>query len=159
MTEKEVKEYPVEPGKRQFYVRLDDAKANLSPPGSGCRWFRKVPVNLFFEHPDDTTATLEPVILDRVECADTHNMEIIAALFDLFKDDCSTVSLNQAVTSLQKMGLTGSGGGAGASSVRRAIESIFSLNGGKIAKPGLNNDFIELAVNEQGYKCLQRITA
>ena len=42
------------PQQGRWYVRLDDVKANLAPPGEGSEWYKKVPVSLFFDN-DETT--------------------------------------------------------------------------------------------------------
>jgi len=46
MSEKFAKEYGIPDAERKMLVRLDDAKANMSPPASDVTWFRKIGVDL-----------------------------------------------------------------------------------------------------------------
>jgi RecA-family ATPase len=67
MSAKEADVYGISEDARRWYVRLDDAKGNLSPPADGVRWFRRVDHVL----PNgDHVGTLETVKLEKVEKED-----------------------------------------------------------------------------------------
>ena len=46
MTQKDAEDLGVDPDDRRWYVRLDDAKASMSPPADATTWFRRVSVEL-----------------------------------------------------------------------------------------------------------------
>lgn len=60
MCEKEAKQLGIPESERFWYVRIDNAKGNMSAPASGAKWLRKVSVKL----PNgDSVGTLEPIDL------------------------------------------------------------------------------------------------
>ena len=65
MGEKEAKRFGVSKDRRKWYCRLDDAKANLSPPCSRMAWFERVSVSLS-ESFDETTGTMVVADLSEV---------------------------------------------------------------------------------------------
>jgi hypothetical protein len=46
MSPKDATDLGIDPDDRRWYVRLDDAKASMSPPAEGTTWFRRVSVDL-----------------------------------------------------------------------------------------------------------------
>ena len=70
MNAKEAKEYGIPKPRRKWFVRLDDAKANLSPPRGKASWFEKKSVALFFDS-NETTGTIEPTSIERVVAENT----------------------------------------------------------------------------------------
>jgi hypothetical protein len=65
MSEKEAKVFGVPAERAKWFVRLDDAKANLAPPMGEGRWFEKQSVFLTIDS-TESTGTLAPAELDFV---------------------------------------------------------------------------------------------
>lgn len=111
MSEKDAKRHGVPAEQRPWYVRLDSAKANLSAPSSGARWFRRVSVRVAvladeceaetFDGDDgrrwafEEVGALEAVALDTVEAGDDDGA-VLAALAGVLKTD-ERVGLADAV--------------------------------------------------------------
>lgn len=152
MTKKESTGYGIPEHRAPWFVRLDDAKANLAPPTVESCWYEKKSVKLFFDS-DETTGALAPVKLDRVEELLDKNATITAALFSIPRDDGGSISLNQAVQHLIMEGLTGMNGGSGPTSIRRAIEAVFVATD---AVPNRDQtERIRFTKDGRGYFCLQ----
>tara|TARA_B100000780_G_scaffold59903_1_gene38390 strand:+ start:2023 stop:4290 length:2268 start_codon:yes stop_codon:yes gene_type:complete len=75
MDKDSAKKHGIHESNRHQYVRLDDAKANLSLVSGRPKWFKRVSVTL--DNFDDV-GVLEPTYLD--EKADNNELELIAAL-------------------------------------------------------------------------------
>lgn len=67
MTEEDAKTYNVPTSERKWFLRLDDAKGNMSPPADEVRWFRKQDVVL---SNGDHVGTVSPAALTPVEVDD-----------------------------------------------------------------------------------------
>ena len=59
MSEGEAAGWGLDPDDHRWYMRLDDAKANLSPPAEATRWFKKVSVELPNGQPGDHVGVAE----------------------------------------------------------------------------------------------------
>lgn len=74
MSERDAGELGVAPDERRWYVRLDDAKASMSPPAERARWFRRVSVDLPRSAaalgPLDSVGVLEPWAPPQPDAAD-----------------------------------------------------------------------------------------
>jgi hypothetical protein len=127
MTPKEAVEYGVQPGRENWYVRLDDAKANLSPPIGSSSWYEKHSVRLHFDS-EETTGTLAPAQFGEPEL-NLH--EQLAPLYNLPFDDNGCISLHKACEAMKACGITGAKGGTSVINIRRHIESLFALVGGE----------------------------
>jgi len=94
MTLQEAKEYSIPFDQHKRYVRLDNAKSNLSAPKpNGPDWFFFESVQLSFNDPE-TTGVLKPVKLEKFEQIDEKEVAIMDALDSLFKEE-SEMPLNQ----------------------------------------------------------------
>lgn len=93
MGKKEAKIFGISMSDVPFYVRLTNAKANLTPPSKAFSWYKKVSVKLKFDD-DDTTGTLEMNELNQVEEVDERDV-LINMVFDRVKPggDKTTFSL------------------------------------------------------------------
>lgn len=65
MTPKEAADYGVPISRARWYMRIDNAKENLSPPGLGAMWYEKKSVQIFFGN-DQTVGTVEPAEMDPI---------------------------------------------------------------------------------------------
>ena len=106
MSPKDAERYDVLEEDRHLYVRLDDAKANVSLIGANTRWFRRVGVTIANS---DEVGVLVPEGLEPVErgdAADADNLHrtIIAALLAQVPED--EISLNAAAKRLAWSGHT-----------------------------------------------------
>ena len=64
MSEADAETFGIQADRRRWYVRLDDAKANMAPPADRARWFEKVDHQL---RNGDHVGTVKAVELSRVE--------------------------------------------------------------------------------------------
>lgn len=96
MSEKEAKKLGVPIPRREFYVRLDGAKANLRPPASDTNWFLRVDVRLAT---GDHIGVLEPTRLEPIE-EEAELDKTIAQLLALEIPVGTRVSVNAAATLL-----------------------------------------------------------
>lgn len=101
MSKKDAERYGVPENERHLYVRLDDAKANLSLVSPDAQWFKRVGVQI---QNGEEVGTLERVILDDkltpVQASEQHDLHhmVIAALLAQIKDP--EITLNQAAIQL-----------------------------------------------------------
>jgi hypothetical protein len=138
MSEKEGRMYGIVGRARGWYIRLDEAKANLSPPGTGRAaevfggsgdggvWFKKVSVPLVAvgggaEY--EPTGTLEPVVLDAVSSAVTISEQLSVVkdvVIGKLKDgeSYSVYQLGEAIASLGVLDLS-------SRQIMRLIEEVF----------------------------------
>lgn len=93
MQEKEAKAVGIDPKRRRWYVRLDDAKANMRPPSDDARWFERVSVTL--PNGKDKVGVLKPVEFDVVEEMDPFH-RTITELLALEMSDGDRWTVNQA---------------------------------------------------------------
>jgi hypothetical protein len=106
MSPKDAERYGVPEQQRHLYVRLDDAKANVSLIGAEARWFRRVGVPIAN---GDEVGVLVPEDLEPVEHGDTDESDdlhrtIIASLLAQVPED--ELSLNAAAIRLAWSGHT-----------------------------------------------------
>lgn len=153
MTEKEAKEYGVSQFRADWYVRIDKAKANLSPPGERLQWYEKKSVKLLHDS-QKSTGVLVPVTLDRLDIEDERMSTISDVIFDVLADT-PDISLNALSLKIEEMNLDFPGGKSKLT-ISRTIESLFDLNALKLSKPGLNFT-VELFKNERGHKHLRSV--
>lgn len=78
MSEKEAKSLLVPDNRRRWYVRLDDAKANMKPPSESARWFERLSVTL--PNGMDKVGVLKPIEFETVE-VDPIGRQIIDEVF------------------------------------------------------------------------------
>jgi len=62
----------------KWFVRLDDAKANLSPPGDGTRWFERISVAL---SNGDAVGVMRPALITAEQLLSDEDQEVIAEVF------------------------------------------------------------------------------
>ncbi len=100
MSKKDAERYGIQENLRHFYVRLDDAKANLSLASPDARWYRRVGVVIANT---DEVGVLEYVTLEDsmvravAEQEDMHHTVIAALLAQVDGDE---ITLNKAVMQL-----------------------------------------------------------
>ncbi len=100
MSKKDAERYGIQEVLRHFYVRLDDAKANLSLASPEARWYKRVGVVIANT---DEVGVLEYVTLDdsmiqAVNAQEDMSRTIIAALLKCVPEE--VITLNQAVIRL-----------------------------------------------------------
>lgn len=78
MDEAEAKYYQVDPKQASWYFRLDDAKANLSPPGEHTKWYSRKSVNL---GQGDVVGAILPADLEEERALTAKEKALIDAVF------------------------------------------------------------------------------
>ena len=153
MTEKEAQQYGLPTYKAPWYVRLDDAKANLAPPGLDAAWYEKHSVRLFFDS-EETTGTLAPI---QFEAPEFSVDESIAPMYGLPFDAENKINLNAAAKALKDCGYAGSNNGTTISSIRRRIETLFNILPDGKTPIDENGFYIQMVVDGRT-KLLRRFT-
>lgn len=94
MSEKEARGYKIPEGRRKWFVRLDDAKANLSPPSDSTSWFERVSVRL----PNgEDVGTIKPVPLSKEDLLTDEERTTVDAVFRLWKGPISCHKMAKAI--------------------------------------------------------------
>lgn len=100
MSKKDAERYGIHDNIRHFYVRLDDAKANLSLASPEAKWYKRVGVVI--ANTDEVGVleyvTLEDSMIKAVAAQEDISHSIIATLLKHIKEE--VISLNQAVIRL-----------------------------------------------------------
>ena len=131
MGKKAAREFGIQESDRKWYIRIDEAKANMSPPMTRDMWLRRVSVTM----PNgDNVGTLEPVKLQKAS-AISEGFE--ANVLDLVPDKGGVLSLKDAVTQLKKMETRGGRGGGSDRTIRRALLACFQQHGMVVRDDGL----------------------
>lgn len=140
MSKKAAKVYGVDESLRKWHVRLDSAKANLSPPATQENWFRRRSVVV---DNGDAVGILEPLELTpRVR----HSADIyVVPLFEvMLASGRETLSMHQVATRLLAVGVTGANGGVSKTSISRAVTDLFMLCGGDLFSPNFRGVCLRL---------------
>lgn len=102
MSPKEAKLYGILSDRADWYARLDNAKANLSPPGAPTEWYEKKSVDLWINNPE-TVGTLEKASLDAI-ITERGDEQIITATMNII-DEAGSLSLPQVARQLVELGV------------------------------------------------------
>lgn len=126
MSEKDAKEYLVPAHRRGFYVRLDNAKANMGPPQTSTTWFEKVGVEL----PNgEIVGTLQLASLTRISSED-QDESLLQAAIALIPDDVP-ISTYKLAQDLHREGFDE----GTAKTLQRRLETLFA--GGQATQFGV----------------------
>jgi RecA-family ATPase len=149
MDEKEAQEYGVDPVDAKWYVRLDDAKMNLAPPGGYVAWFQKQSIRLNFDDDEDeTTGTLKAVQLHAQAKVDIEEV-IVGAVTTLVRP-----GYPKSIYSLARVLVESGELSATIKTAQRAIEKLFSAGLKKLGRTYLvdtvdrGNKFSKLIICE-----------
>lgn len=77
MTESEAKEYGLERKAAKWFMRLDNAKANLAPPADRFYWFEKQSVKVIKDD-EETTGTVRPANIEQIKVEDPEDVIVNA---------------------------------------------------------------------------------
>ena len=102
MTKAEAKKFRIREEKRRWFVRFDNAKANLQAPAEFAVWFEKHTVELFN---GDSVGTVEKVNLidsqsKRVEATRANERAALGAVLDDFMATASAKSLSEVIQAM-----------------------------------------------------------
>jgi RecA-family ATPase len=127
LDKKDAKKYGISPQDAGYFLRLDQAKGNVSSPGQTTHWFKKESIKLFFDS-EDTTVVLKAISPpDEVEQIDPKAEVVFEALVNIFEEEkIHEITVSQASAKISEKGMDFPGGSS-KSTIERIIKSqIFS---------------------------------
>lgn len=96
MSEKEAKKLGINPEIHRWYMRLDNAKANLQPPAKNALWFQKINMTLCN---GDEVGTIEPVDLIDIEASNKQvELKTERSIYGEILDDYLNIGEEMKVT-------------------------------------------------------------
>lgn len=125
MAEEEAKKYNIAENQRRWYVRLDDAKSNMSPPAELVKWFKRVDVQLFN---GDHVGTIEPVVLKETKVVKEDlapTREAVLAVGHLYPEN-RKAQLEEVVMTMKHFDEHGAFKGATVKQITRQIIEVFA---------------------------------
>jgi len=97
---KEAKKMGITDTLRKWFVRVDDAKANLAPPADKARWFKRVSVQI---ESGDSIGALEVADLSMIGECDSEEMSLAQAVYDVMiscgESEMSVYELSKTIAS------------------------------------------------------------
>lgn len=97
---KEAKKMGITDTLRKWFVRVDDAKANLAPPADKARWFKRVSVQI---ESGDNIGALEVADLSMIGECDSEEMSLAQAVYDVMiscgESEMSVYELSKTIAS------------------------------------------------------------